>query len=116
MRKLPAPDPIAGLASTSAFLTFHLLESLSQSQACDSTPSIKVKKEDEMEISLNIEGMTCGGCKAAVERILLAQPGISMASVDLANGSAIVTAATGTAPQTVADALTAAGYTSRVQN
>lgn len=69
-----------------------------------------------MEISLNIEGMTCGGCKAAVERILRAQPGISMASVDLANGSAIVTSDTDIAPQAVADAVTAAGYTARVQN
>lgn len=32
---------------------------------------------------LKIEGMTCGHCKAAVEKALLAVPGVIKAAVDL---------------------------------
>lgn len=67
-----------------------------------------------MDINLKIEGMTCGGCKAAVERILTAQSGIQTASVDLTNGTAFITTDADVWPQTLADALTAAGYTARV--
>lgn len=67
-----------------------------------------------MDISLQIEGMTCAGCKAAVERILTAQSGIRTTSVDLANGTASVTADADVSPQTLADAVTAAGYVAHV--
>ena len=68
-----------------------------------------------MNISLKIDGMTCGGCKAAVERILAAQPGVKAASVDLENGRALVTAADGVAPEALADAIEDAGYEARIE-
>lgn len=41
--------------------------------------------------TLKIEGMTCGHCKAAVEKALKAVPGVANAAVDLAKKEAVVT-------------------------
>ena len=41
-------------------------------------------------IRLNIEGMSCGHCKAAVENALRGQQGVRSATVDLEGGSAQV--------------------------
>lgn len=68
-----------------------------------------------MDIRLEIDGMTCGGCKAAVERLLNAQPGVRTVVVDLAGGRATVTADAGVAAQVLADAVEAAGYSARVE-
>jgi copper chaperone len=58
---------------------------------------------------LDVQGMTCGHCSAAVKRALEAVPGVESATVDLDAGSAIVS---GSAP---VDALISAigdeGYT-----
>ncbi len=67
-----------------------------------------------MDINLKIEGMTCGGCKAAVERILKAQPGVSAVAVDLTNGSAVISADGASTPQALAAAVTGAGYEAHV--
>jgi len=68
-----------------------------------------------MDIVLKIEGMTCGGCKASVERLLAAQPGVRSAIVDLAAGRATVAAEDGVAAQALADAVEGAGYDARVE-
>lgn len=68
-----------------------------------------------MDIVLKIEGMTCAGCKASVERVLAAQPGVRQAAVDLAEGRAVVNADDGVAPQALADAVEDAGYDARVE-
>jgi len=68
-----------------------------------------------MDIVLKIEGMTCGGCKASVERLLAAQPGVRTAQVDLAAGRATVAAEESVAAQALADAVTDAGYDARVE-
>lgn len=68
-----------------------------------------------MDIVLKIEGMTCGGCKASVERLLAAQPGVRAAEVDLAAGRATVAAEDGVAAQALADAVAGAGYDARVE-
>lgn len=39
---------------------------------------------------LDVQGMTCGHCSAAVKRALEAVPGVESASVDLEAGSATV--------------------------
>lgn len=39
---------------------------------------------------LDVQGMTCGHCSAAVKRALEAVPGVSNATVDLSAGSATV--------------------------
>jgi copper chaperone CopZ len=66
-----------------------------------------------MDIALRIEGMTCGGCKASVEKLLAAQPGVRQATVDLAQGR--VSAEDNDAPQALADAVEAAGFDARVE-
>ena len=68
-----------------------------------------------MDITLRIDGMTCGGCKASVEKILAGQPGVTRAVVDLAAGRAAVSAGDGIVPQALADAVGAAGYDAQVE-
>ncbi|HYR08820.1 MAG TPA: cation transporter [Longimicrobium sp.] len=41
-------------------------------------------------ISLNVTGMSCGHCKAAVQSALSRQPGVRAATVDLERGTAQV--------------------------
>ncbi len=41
-----------------------------------------------MNIELNVSGMTCGHCKAAVESALKSVAGVTAAEVDLAGGKA----------------------------
>jgi copper chaperone CopZ len=67
-----------------------------------------------MQIRINVSGMTCGGCKAAVERVLGAQPGVSGVSVDLAAGSAIVDAGDEVAAEALVHAVENAGYEARL--
>ena len=66
----------------------------------------------EMEtVSLNVQGMTCGGCVASVTRVLKAVPGVADAAVTLQPGVATVTfdtARTGTAA--LCSAIEDAGY------
>ena len=42
-------------------------------------------------VTLNVQGMTCGGCVASVTRVLKAVPGVSEAAVTLQPGVANVT-------------------------
>ncbi len=42
-------------------------------------------------ITMNVQGMTCGGCVASVTRVLKAVPGVSDVAVTLQPGSATVT-------------------------
>ena len=67
-----------------------------------------------MDIRLQIEGMTCGGCKAAVERVLASQPGVSGVSVDLATGSAVAVADGAVDTATLIAAVEDAGYEARL--
>ena len=41
-------------------------------------------------LTLPVQGMTCGNCARSVERKLSATPGVTKATVDLANASATV--------------------------
>ena len=43
-----------------------------------------------MEKKLNVEGMMCNHCKASVEKVLSAIPGVSAVTVDLEAKSAVV--------------------------
>lgn len=42
-------------------------------------------------ITMNVQGMTCGGCVASVTRVLKAMPGVSDVNVTLTPGAAKVT-------------------------
>jgi len=44
-----------------------------------------------METTLNVQGMTCGHCKAAVEGALKKLEGVSVAEVNLEAGNVAVT-------------------------
>ena len=80
---------------------------------------------------LDVSGMKCGGCSAAVKRILLQQPGVHAAAVNLLTETAVVQVAAAAAttrmdvpspppPQalaaTAAEALTAKGFPSRLRS
>ncbi len=67
-----------------------------------------------MQIRLEVSGMTCGGCKAAVEKVLGAQQGVNAVSVDLAAGSAVVEAEADVAAATLVSAVEKAGYDTRI--
>ncbi len=64
-------------------------------------------------ITLAIDGMTCASCVARSERVLRAQAGVVAASVNLATQTAQVIYDLPAAPDTLAAALTRAGYDSR---
>ena len=59
-------------------------------------------------VTLTIEGMSCGHCLNAVNKALNTVSGIEVQSVQI--GRAEVTLSPGTAPETVAAAVSAAGY------
>jgi copper chaperone len=49
-----------------------------------------MEKEHSMDIQLNVTGMTCGHCKAAVENALKGVEGVSIVTVNLEAGKAQV--------------------------
>lgn len=60
-------------------------------------------------ITLDIEGMTCGHCKANVEKALKDVPGVEAVSVDLTKHQAVIT---GSASRSLlVQAVQNAGYT-----
>ncbi|MHC1717755.1 MAG: heavy-metal-associated domain-containing protein [Acidaminococcaceae bacterium] len=60
------------------------------------------------ETIIKIEGMSCGHCKAAVEKALKAVPGVETAVVDLENKQAVVTG--NAAMEAMREAIEDAGY------
>jgi copper chaperone CopZ len=67
------------------------------------------KEASDTRVVLGVEGMTCGGCVAGLERALRAAEGVDQVSVSLDPGQAIVE---GTLDQAaVAALIVAAGYT-----
>ncbi|WP_127104818.1 heavy metal translocating P-type ATPase [Pararhodobacter zhoushanensis] len=64
---------------------------------------------------LAIGGMTCASCVSRVERVLAKQPGVTSASVNLADESATVRhLAVSGLPEKLAEAVRAAGYEARI--
>ena len=61
-------------------------------------------------LTLKIEGMTCTSCARTVERALRKVPGVAQASVDFANGKAILEADPAIPFETLAQAVDRAGY------
>jgi len=65
-------------------------------------------------IVLDVAGMKCAGCVSAVEKKLLAQPGVDSACVNLLTGVAAISLAPETStPIELADKLTASGFPSQ---
>jgi Cu+-exporting ATPase len=63
-----------------------------------------------MNKTLKVEGMSCGHCKAAVEKALKAVDGVENAVVDLANKTAEVTLNKEVKDETLKKAVEDAGY------
>ncbi|MFO1300819.1 MAG: heavy metal translocating P-type ATPase [Burkholderiaceae bacterium] len=61
-------------------------------------------------VELRVEEMTCASCVARVEKALLAVPGVSAASVNLATGKAAIDALANVSFATLAAAIGKAGY------
>ena len=76
----------------------------------DNKENIKEKGDDEMKKILKVEGMTCGHCKAAVEKALKALDGVEDAVVNLDEKTAEVTLNKEAADSLLAKAVTDAGY------
>ncbi|NHW49322.1 MULTISPECIES: heavy-metal-associated domain-containing protein [unclassified Paenarthrobacter] len=65
----------------------------------------------ETGVEYGVEGLTCGGCVASVQRSVSAVDGVESASVDLVPGGVSRLIITGSAdPSAVRDAVTSAGY------
>ncbi len=64
----------------------------------------------EMKKVLIVEGMSCGHCKAAVEKALKSVDGVENAVVDLSNKTADVTLTKEVSNETLSKAVTDAGY------
>lgn len=75
-----------------------------------SNKSNNINGGKEMKKVLKVEGMSCGHCKAAVERALKAVDGVENAVVDLANKTADVTLAKEVNNDVLSKAVTEAGY------
>ena len=62
-------------------------------------------------LKMHVGGMTCGNCSRSVERKLSATPGVTKATVDLVNASAIVEYdADLVTPEALANAVRQLGY------
>ncbi|MBL8481242.1 MAG: copper-translocating P-type ATPase [Rhodocyclaceae bacterium] len=59
---------------------------------------------------LDVRGMTCAACVTRLERVLQRVPGVEAAQVNLANESATVDAAPGTAVESIVKAVRQAGF------
>ncbi|MBL8470713.1 MAG: copper-translocating P-type ATPase [Rhodocyclaceae bacterium] len=70
---------------------------------------------DTLRHKLDIRGMTCAACVTRVERVLNRVPGVSAAEVNLANETASVDAAPGTAVESLVNAVRQAGFDVAVQ-
>lgn len=75
-----------------------------------SNKSNNINGGNEMKKIMKIEGMSCGHCKAAVEKALKAIDGVESAVVDLADKSADITLASEVSNAVLSKAVTDAGY------
>lgn len=65
----------------------------------------------EAGVEYGVEGLTCGGCVASVQRSVSAVDGVESATIDLVPGGVSRLVITGSAePSAVKDAVTSAGY------
>ncbi|WP_442935508.1 heavy metal translocating P-type ATPase [Nitratireductor sp. CH_MIT9313-5] len=70
----------------------------------------------QASMDLQIEGMTCASCVRRVEQALLAVPGVTSATVNLATESAHATTAGGVSAKALQDAVAALGYEAKLKS
>jgi mercuric transport protein len=72
---------------------------------------MSIKTNTGETVTLQVSGMSCGGCSASVQRALQQHPGVSAAAVDLARKSATVEFdAASTSAEALVQAVRSAGY------
>lgn len=69
-----------------------------------------ISKGDKMERILKVDGMTCGHCKARVEKVVSAIDGVDSVEVDLASKNVTVKMSKDISEQTLSDVIVDAGY------
>ncbi len=69
-----------------------------------------ILKGDEMEKILKVDGMTCGHCKARVEKVVSAIDGVDSVEIDLASKNVTVKMSKDISEQTLSDVIVDAGY------
>lgn len=69
-----------------------------------------ISKGDKMEKILKVDGMTCGHCKARVEKVVSAIDGVDSVDVDLASKNVTVKMSKDISEQTLSDVIVDAGY------
>ncbi len=70
--------------------TLHICASLSTATLEKETSEVEEGQTAATPVVLTVKGMKCGGCSAAVKRMLLQQPGISSAAVNLLTETAVI--------------------------
>ncbi|WP_201523052.1 heavy metal translocating P-type ATPase [Aliarcobacter butzleri] len=69
-----------------------------------------ISKGDKMEKILKVDGMTCGHCKARVEKVVSAIDGVDSVEVDLTSKNVTVKMSKDISEQTLSDVIVDAGY------
>lgn len=69
-----------------------------------------ISKGEKMEKILKVDGMTCGHCKARVEKVVSAIDGVDSVEVDLASKNVTVKMSKDISEQTLSDVIVDAGY------
>ncbi len=69
-----------------------------------------ISKGEKMERILKVDGMTCGHCKARVEKVVSAIDGVDSVEVDLASKNVTVKMSKDISEQTLSDVIVDAGY------
>ncbi|MFW2352098.1 heavy metal translocating P-type ATPase [Aliarcobacter butzleri] len=69
-----------------------------------------ISKGNKMEKILKVDGMTCGHCKARVEKVVTAIDGVDSVEVDLASKNVTVKMSKDISEQTLSDVIVDAGY------
>lgn len=88
-----------------------LTSASSSACGCCSTEASQTLPESNAGVEYSVEGLTCGGCKASVEKAVNAVDGVDAATVELVPGGISRLIVSGTATSAaIRDAVTSAGY------